>query len=77
MFTRKAERFPSFLVLINTGNSSLHVAPSNIEMADVPNIGQVRFHSRNVEIDQEINIADFALNLEPFEIVVFEFPSKD
>ncbi|KAK0059838.1 maltase A1 [Biomphalaria pfeifferi] len=77
MFTRKAERFPSFLVLINTGNSSLHVAPSNIEMADVPNVGQVRFHSRNVEIDQEINIADFALNLEPFEIVVFEFPSKD
>ncbi|KAH9496182.1 hypothetical protein Btru_012217 [Bulinus truncatus] len=77
IFTRKAFRFPHFMVLINTGNDTIHVTPENVKLTGVKDVGIVRYHNREIDVNKNINVVDNAMYLSPYDIIVVEFPTDE
>ncbi|BFZ07640.1 hypothetical protein BsWGS_10679 [Bradybaena similaris] len=77
IFTRKATRFPYFLVMINTGADMPVLSPEELTCVSIKDEGTVVFHSRNQDLGKSLNYKDTATHLNKFDIVVVQFAADE
>lgn len=84
IFTRKATRFPYFLIVINTGADMPVLSPEELKCTStnddgisIKDEGTVVFHSRNENLGKTLNFKDTAIHLDKFDIVVVQFAADE
>ncbi|XP_005099207.1 neutral and basic amino acid transport protein rBAT [Aplysia californica] len=78
MFTRKATRFPYFLVMMNLGNQTMYESLETQKCVESKEEGVVSFHSRDEDqVGLTLNFHDNPARLAPGDVVVIEFTADD
>lgn len=72
LFTRKAKGFPSFLTIINIGDSEQQAHLPTIDCVESKDEGTVVYHSREENVGEKFDLT-YSSKLEPGDIIVYEF----
>lgn len=77
LFTRKAERFPYLLTLVNVGDTADSPHLPSVKCVDSKEKGTVVFHSSDEDKEGQMLEFDVGIKLQPGDIVVIEFAADD
>ncbi|GFO35380.1 alpha-amylase [Plakobranchus ocellatus] len=77
MFSRHASRFPYFITLVNMGDKDVTVSPSDLKCLETKDETIVRFHAQNKNVGDMVDLEDFGVHLEQYDVIVLEFAADD